>query len=239
MLVATIDMAGHTMNVFSAELMDTLMDRVDSDPAVPSCVITSGNASFLAGADLAMVRTLVLERLRTERELIAPAKMKLERLAVGQLGSAWIDALSKVKLPQAADPLLPADTIELFDVHGGRHKIRVHTLADVADGPCAVLPSPGPYGRVMEIVGADNGTAAALAALAARMGTVAWRTPGPRSVLQQLHGLTLEQQVPIATACAAGHGAGDLAFLDVATCLAGATPAWSGGPLTWQRAQNA
>ena len=142
--VATIDVTGRTMNVFSAELMDTLMDalmdRVDSVPAVPSC---------------------------------------------------------------------------------------------------AVLPSPGPYGRVMEIVGADNGTAAALAALAARLRTEAWRTSGPRSVLQQLHGLTLEQQVPIATACAAGHGAGNLAFLDVATCLAGATPAWSGGPLTWQRAQNA
>ena len=186
-----------------------------------------------------MVRTLFLERLRAERELAAPADMKLERLAVGQLGSAWIDALSRVKLPQAADPLLLADTIELFDVHGGRHKIRVHALTEAADGPCAVLPPPGPYGRVLEIVGADNGTAAALAALAARMGAVAWRTAGPRSVLQQLHGLTLEQQGPIATACAAGPEAGDPAFLDVATCLAGVTPAWSGGPLTWWRTQGA
>ena len=186
-----------------------------------------------------MVRTLFLERLRAERELAAPADMLLERLAVGQLGSAWIDALSKVKLLQAADPLLPADSIELIDARDGRHKIRVHALVDTADGPCAVLPPPGPYGRVMEIVGADNGTAAALAALAARMGTVAWRTPGPRSVQQQLHGLTLEQQVPIATACAAGPGAGDPAFLDVATCLSGVTPAWSGGPLTWQRTQGA
>ena len=58
-LVASIDMADRTMNVFSAELMDaldTLMDRVDSDPAVHSCIITSGKASFLAGADLTMVR---------------------------------------------------------------------------------------------------------------------------------------------------------------------------------------
>ena len=58
-LLATIDMADRTMNVFSVELMDALdalMDQVDRDPAVKSCVITSGKASFLAGADLVMVR---------------------------------------------------------------------------------------------------------------------------------------------------------------------------------------
>ena len=58
-LLATIDMPGRTMNVFSAGLMDALdalMDRVDSDAAVRSVVLTSGKPSFLAGADLAMVR---------------------------------------------------------------------------------------------------------------------------------------------------------------------------------------
>ena len=56
-LVATIDMADRTMNVFSLELMDALdalMDRAEADPAVKSVVVTSGKASFLAGADLVM-----------------------------------------------------------------------------------------------------------------------------------------------------------------------------------------
>ena len=187
-----------------------------------------------------MVRTLFLERLRAERELAAPAGTGLERLAHGRLASAWTDALAKVKLPQAADPLLPADTLELFDLQGGHHRVKVYALDDdTAAGPCAVLAPAGPYGRVMEIVGTDDGAAAALAALAARMWTLAWRTPGPRSVLHQLRGLSLEQQVPIATASAAACGAGDPAFLDVAACLAGVSPAWSGGPLTWQRTPRA
>ena len=186
-----------------------------------------------------MVRTLFLERLRAERELAAPPGVKLERLTFGKLDSAWTDALAKVKLPQAADPLLPADTLELFDQLGARHKVKVQVLHDTAVGPCAVLAPPGPYGRVMEMVGTDDGSADALAALAARMRTLAWRTPGPASVLKQLHGLTLEQQVPVAEASAAATGAADPAFLDVAACLAGVSPAWSGGPLTWQRTQGA
>ena len=58
-LLATIDMAGRAMNVFSVELMDALdalMDRVERDPQVGSCVVTSGKPTFLAGADLVMVR---------------------------------------------------------------------------------------------------------------------------------------------------------------------------------------
>src|SRR5437867_2433945 len=58
-LLATIDMPGRSMNVFSVELMDALdalMDRVEADPAVRSVVITSGKPAFLAGADLEMVR---------------------------------------------------------------------------------------------------------------------------------------------------------------------------------------
>ena len=32
--------------------------------------------------------------------------------------------------------------------------------------------------------------------------------------------------------------AGDPAFLDVAACLAGVSPAWTGGPLTWLWAER-
>ncbi len=58
-LLATIDMHGRSMNVFSVELMDALdalMERVETDPAVRSVVLTSGKSTFLAGADLVMVR---------------------------------------------------------------------------------------------------------------------------------------------------------------------------------------
>ncbi len=33
-------------------------------------------------------------------------------------------------------------------------------------------------------------------------------------------------------------GAGDPAFFDVATCLAGIAPAWSGGPLVWAQSRG-
>ena len=72
-----------------------------------------------------------------------------------------------------------------------------------------------------------------MAALAARLGCLPWRTPGPESVLQRLHGGSLEDQVRVALLSAAQPHAADPAFLDVAAGLAGVTPAWTGGPLTW------
>lgn len=58
-LLATIDMPDRTMNVFSFALMDALealLDDVDATPEVRSVLLTSGKPSFLAGADLVMVR---------------------------------------------------------------------------------------------------------------------------------------------------------------------------------------
>jgi 3-hydroxyacyl-CoA dehydrogenase / enoyl-CoA hydratase / 3-hydroxybutyryl-CoA epimerase len=58
-LVATIDMPGRTMNVFSTPMMDSLdhlIDWVAVTSAVGSVVLTSGKAAFIAGADLEMVQ---------------------------------------------------------------------------------------------------------------------------------------------------------------------------------------
>lgn len=192
-----------------------------------------------------MVRTLFLERLRAERELAAPAGLKLERLAVGPISPArqpWADALAKLKIPQAADASLPADTLVLVDTQGGRYTVALRVLGDAgadAPGAQAWLAPIGPYGRVLEIVGGDDATGAALAALAARLWSLPWRTPGPAAVLPRLQGLSLEAQASAAAAIAAIPGAGDPAFLDVAVCLAGIAPAWSGGPLSWQRTHAA
>jgi 3-hydroxyacyl-CoA dehydrogenase/enoyl-CoA hydratase/3-hydroxybutyryl-CoA epimerase len=107
--------------------------------------------------------------------------------------------------------------------------------------PQAVLAPAGPYGRVLEIVApadAADGAAAALAALAPRLGALPWRTPGPQSILQRLRGLPLPEQAALAQRLAAMPGAADPAFLDVAACLAGIAPAWSGGPLSWAASEG-
>ncbi len=185
-----------------------------------------------------MVRTLFLERLRAERELAAPAGVRLERIGVGRIGlahQAWIAALVKLKLPQTPDDSLPGDTLELIGADGRAHRLALGVLeSDHTPGlPLAVLSPAGAYGRVLEIVGADDATAALAAALAARLWCLPWRTPGPRSVLRQLRGRPLAEQARVALRCAAQAGAGEPVFLDVAACLAGVSPAWSGGPLTW------
>ena len=58
-LLAVLDMPGRTMNVFSWGLMDqleALLATIAADPAIKASVLTSGKSTFLAGADLDMVR---------------------------------------------------------------------------------------------------------------------------------------------------------------------------------------
>ena len=57
--LAVLDMPGRTMNVFSWALMDeleALIENVERNASIEALVITSGKDSFLAGADLEMVR---------------------------------------------------------------------------------------------------------------------------------------------------------------------------------------
>jgi len=191
-----------------------------------------------------MIRTLFLERLRAERELAPPAGVavkSIERGPVSAARAAWMATLAKLKLEQAESAALPPDTLVVVDAQGAHHRFALRVLEE-APGACPeaqlVLAPPGSYGRVVEVVGANDADAAAAAALAARLWTLPWRSPGPLSVLQQLRTLPLEQQVPLAAASAAAPGAGDPVFLDVAACLAGISPAWSGGPLTWAASNN-
>ena len=186
-----------------------------------------------------MIRTLFLERLRADRELAAPEGLKIEAIERGSISAprnAWTQALAKAKIPQTDSPALGADCLELIDNRGRRHRINLRVIDDVAqaaDANEAVLAPAGPYGRVVELIAADDAAAAAMAAMAARLYALPWRTPGPLSVLQRLRGQALAQQAELARECAALPGFGDAVFLDVAACLAGVAPAWSGGPLTW------
>ncbi|HRH85229.1 MAG TPA: enoyl-CoA hydratase-related protein [Rubrivivax sp.] len=184
-----------------------------------------------------MVRTLFLERLRAEKELAPPAGVAVESLRLGPISEgrvAWQAALSRLNLPLQADAALPIDTIEVIDRAGAVHRAALRTTADASDavaGAQLVLSPQGPYGRVVEIAGANEAQAAAMAALAMRLWSLPWRTPGPASRLAALRGRPLEEQAQLAAAWAQNS---DPAFIDVAACLAGAAPAWSGGPLSWQ-----
>ncbi len=189
-----------------------------------------------------MIRTLFLERLRAERELAAPPGVAVEALEHGAIGAAqaaWSAVLARLKITARADASLPADTLVLVDAQGERHRVALRSLDEEprrCEGATLVLAPAGPYGRVVEVVSAGAASLAAIAAFVGQLRALPWPTPGPHSVLQRLHGLSLEQQVPVARACATAPGAGDEVFLDVAACLAGVAPAWSGGPLLWAAA---
>lgn len=67
-LLATLDMPGRSMNVFSRELMDALdrlITRVNEDARIRAVVLTSGKPTFLAGADLEMIQVFT-ERARVD-----------------------------------------------------------------------------------------------------------------------------------------------------------------------------
>lgn len=187
-----------------------------------------------------MVRTLFLDRVRAERELASP--LKIQSLRMGGISARcqpWADALARLKLDESEDADLPFDTLELTDSTGTVHRVRLTILEDTSElaaGPdvVAVLAPTGPYGRVMEIVGdASIPAAQAAAALAARLYVLAWPSGGSTSFLQSLRGLSLPEQANAALKWAARPQAGDPCFLDVAVCLAGLCPGWTGGPLSW------
>ena len=192
-----------------------------------------------------MVRTLFLERLRAERELAPPAGAAIERVVSGALVGAqgeWSQALARTRLPMADDPGSPptcsSSSVPMARAPGSRCGTVAQQDRTPGPLPLAVLSPAGPYGRVVESVGADDATHALVAALAqppARPGLAHART-GERAAATARPdaGRPGGDRARVA---AAEH-AGDPAFLDTAACLAGVTPAWSGGPLTWAWAER-
>lgn len=192
-----------------------------------------------------MIRTLFLERLRLDRELDARGAAPVERLAVGPLTAAcepWQQALSRTRIPCQTDPALHEDTLAVIDATGATTTVRLAVLEHplpTGTQPVALLSPAGPYGRVLEIIANDGPAANACTALAARMGCLPWRTAGHGSALQRLKALPLAEQALAAEAIVRTPGSGDPVLLDVAACLSGVSPAWSGGPLMWKATQQA
>jgi len=196
-----------------------------------------------------MIRSLFLNRLRADREWAPPEDVRIERVTLGPLSAAaqgWADALAKSKLPQALDTGLPADTIELLDGRGTRHRVAACDLANAARAdapsmPTAVLSPKGPYGRVLEIIGAEGEAADVLARLAVRLNALPYRSRGNESVLARLKAATLgtlsteeslDRLALAAQTMAAQDRIADTELFDVVACAAGIAPAFSGGPFT-------
>ena len=153
-LHATIDMPGRTMNVFSVALMDALdalMDRVDSDPAVRSVVLTSGKSAFLAGADLDMVRGFTTSaRTLNEEDLFA---------LCGRLGRQF------VRLEASTKPWVAA--VNGLAMGGGLELAMACRMRICADDPriplslpevrWGLLPGAGGTQRLPRLVGFEKG----------------------------------------------------------------------------------
>lgn len=190
-----------------------------------------------------MVRTLFLERQRAERALAPPQGLRIEKIGVGAISPArfeWADALAGCRLPMAEDAELAADTIELFDSLGARHRVTLRVLGDAGSGEepagaFAVLTPGGRYGRVLDIVGAGDAAAGVLAVLAKRLSALPYRSIGSRSALlaqARANPDDADAQALAALHHAATSTVASPTFYDVAACAGGVAPAWSGGPFT-------
>lgn len=197
-----------------------------------------------------MVRTLFLNRQRADKELAPPPDLKIQSVRVGPLNEAardWAASLAGSKLTQMADPSLPVNTLALEDGAGTLTQVTVSDLkADSAAGgrsqPLALLSAKSPYGRVIEITGADEQATPTLARLALHLGAMPWRTQTGSSVLAKLMAAgssdkdaIIPQSLRAAELALQGDIA-DLEILDVVACVANITPAYTGGPFNylWQ-----
>lgn len=153
-LLAAIDMPNRSMNVFSWALMDALealINRIESDPAIGAVVVTSGKPSFLAGADLEMVRGFSEMATRLSPAELHPITGRLGRLFVR------FEALTK--------PTVAA--VNGLALGGGLELAMACSWRLVADDPrlqlglpeikLGLLPGGGGTQRMPRLIGAEKG----------------------------------------------------------------------------------
>jgi 3-hydroxyacyl-CoA dehydrogenase / enoyl-CoA hydratase / 3-hydroxybutyryl-CoA epimerase len=152
-LVATIDMPGRPMNVFSEALIDAvdrLVDQVAADPAITGVVITSAKSTFLVGADLEMV-------LGFTRAAATQSEAELNKLC-GRLGRLFR------RLEESPKPYVAA--INGLALGGGLELTLGCHLRVVSDAPgvqlglpeakLGLLPGAGGTQRLPRLVGLER-----------------------------------------------------------------------------------
>ena len=188
-----------------------------------------------------MVRTLFLGKVRAERDLASPANVQIASIQIGPLSSAhqqWDTLLSKLKLPVLNSSTVPSHHADIIDAQGRIHRIELANFQDpitLKEGQhAALLCNAGPYGRLIEIIGkANDPKAHIIAALAAKLWALPWPSNGQTSLMQSLKDLPLQEQAICALKWAHEHELNEISFIDVAACLSGVSPGWTGGPLSW------
>lgn len=152
--MATIDMPGRSMNVFSDALMDALeklVDQFEADPAADALVLTSGKGAFIAGADLEMVRSFA--------EMGRNASRAQLHTTCGRLGRLF------VRLEQLTKPTVAA--INGLALGGGLEVTMACRFRIAADSPdvqlglpeikLGLLPGAGGTQRLPRLIGIEKG----------------------------------------------------------------------------------
>ena len=208
-LVATIDMPGRTMNVFSADLMDALealMDRVDADPAVRSVVVTSGKPTFLAGADLVMVRGYCDAARHSSHDQMFEMCGRLGRQFVRLEASAkpWVAAVNGLALGGGLELALACRVRLVADdprVQLGVPEVRWGLLPGA--GGTQRLPRLAGFERAIDLLLSGRSIAPADAV---QLGIFARAVPGARlldeakAVAEALHGQPYDAHAQVRTA---------------------------------------
>lgn len=153
-LHAGIDMPGRTMNVFSSGLMDELervLDLVRDDPRIRGVLLFSGKSSFLAGADLPMVRGFTERAKRATREETFRFCGRLGRLFVRLENSdkPWVAAVAGTALGGGLE-LAMACQSRLLDPS-------CQALIGLPEIKLGLLPGAGGTQRLPRLVGYELG----------------------------------------------------------------------------------
>jgi 3-hydroxyacyl-CoA dehydrogenase / enoyl-CoA hydratase / 3-hydroxybutyryl-CoA epimerase len=153
-LLATIDMPGRSMNVFSAALMDALeaiIEQVESSGSIKGVVITSGKSSFLAGADLPMVRGMTeLARSATHAQMFAHCgRIGRLFLRIEQSDKPWVAAVNGTALGGGLE-LAMACRARVIDLDS-------KALIGLPEVKLGLLPGAGGTQRLPRLVGLQLG----------------------------------------------------------------------------------
>ncbi|WP_420390351.1 enoyl-CoA hydratase-related protein [Marinobacter sp.] len=152
-MVAAIDMPGRSMNVFSVDMMNSLenlVNEVEQNPDIRALVITSAKSTFLAGADLSMIKVF------TERAA-SDTDEQLHDLC-GRLGCLFL-RLEQIEKPTVAalNGLALGGGLEL--ALACRQRVVVNDDRAVLGLPeikLGLLPGAGGTQRLPRLVGNDT-----------------------------------------------------------------------------------